>query len=85
MQIECGKAKNKINPGIRVSRRWFRMLEPGTAVGKQFRGPTAMRVTALEPYDRYKVTMDEHTRLQYQSEFLDFWILLKKCEREITQ
>ncbi len=85
MQIECGKAKNKINPGIRVSRRWFRKPEHGKALGQQFSGKAAMRVMALEPADRYKVSMDERTRLQYQSEFLDFWILLKKCEREITQ
>lgn len=85
METKSGKAKDKVDRDIHVSRQWFRMLVARNKLGALFSGRVAMRVRALEPSDRYQVTMGERTRLQYQSEFLDFWILLKKCEREIPQ
>jgi hypothetical protein len=85
MKLQRQTISRDNSPRVRVSRRWFRMRLLHTVFDAQLSRKVELPILALEPSDRFKVSMDEQTRLAYQADFLDFWILLKKCEREIPQ
>jgi len=78
----------KVNPAlhfVRAAQKSRRV--PGYKTGLKGNWPRRLAKRSLLGATMLENTVlfDEPTRLRLQGRFLDFWILMKQCERELQQ